>query len=181
VLKILGIIVFGFVAILVLAAFRSNTIEIQRSRTIPAAPEKIFALINDFHNWKLWAPQDREDPELKRTFSGPESGIGAESGWSGSGNSGQGKMVIVESEPSRRVSVKVDFVKPFEAHNLNQFTLAPAGTSTNVTWQMLGTNPYFMKVMGLFVNLDKLMGKHFEAGLENLATACQADGQHSGS
>jgi hypothetical protein len=62
----------------------------------------------------------------------------------------------------------VDFVKPFEAHNLNQFTLEPDGTSTKVTWTMQGTNVYMTKVMSVFVNVDRLMGKHFETGLSDL-------------
>jgi uncharacterized protein YndB with AHSA1/START domain len=172
-LKVIGAVVLFVVAILVIAAFRSNTIQIQRSRTIQAPPEKIFALINDFHNWKLWAPQDLEDSTLKRTFSGPENGLGAESEWSGSGNSGKGRMEIVESDGPRKISIKVDFVKPFEAHNINVFTLEPVGTSTKVTWEMRGTNAYFMKVMGIFMNMGRLMGKHFDAGLENLQKASE--------
>jgi len=59
-------------------------------------------------------------------------------------------------------------VKPFKAHNVNQFTLEPVGSSTKVTWTMEGTNVYPAKVMSLFVDMDRMMGKHFEAGLDNL-------------
>jgi uncharacterized protein YndB with AHSA1/START domain len=176
VLRILGILLaLAVITMLGTAALRPNTFQIQRSRAISAPPEKIFALVNDFHHWKLWAPQDREDPQLKRTFSGPETGLGAQSAWSGGGSSGRGSMEIVESDPSKSVSIKVDFVKPFEAHNLNRFTLEPVGASTRVTWEMRGTNAFFMKVMGLFVDMDKMMGKHFESGLENLDAACQSN------
>jgi hypothetical protein len=130
-------------------------------------------LIDDFHNWKQWAPRDVEDPAMKRTFSGPEHGLGAASEWSGSGNSGKGKMLIVESEPPKKISIRVDFVKPFEAHNVNEFTFESVGASTLVTWKMHGTNAYFMKVMGIFVNMDKMMGQHFERGLDNLKIVCE--------
>jgi uncharacterized protein YndB with AHSA1/START domain len=160
-------------AILLIAAFRRGTIQIQRSRNIQAPPDKVFALIDDFHNWKQWAPQDVEDPTMKRTFSGAEHGLGAASEWSGSGNSGKGSMSIIESEPPRRISIKVDFVKPFQAHNVNEFTLEPVGASTLVTWKMHGTNAYFMKVMSIFVNIDKVMGEHFEHGLDNLKMVCE--------
>jgi uncharacterized protein YndB with AHSA1/START domain len=173
ILKLIAAMAVVIVITLAIAAFRPSTIQIQRSRNMNAPAERVFALINDFHNWPLWAPQDLEDPTMKRTFSGPVAGVGATSEWSGSGNSGKGRMSIVESEAPKRISIAVDFVKPFEAHNQNEFTLEPSGTSTKVTWKMRGTNAYFMKVMGLFVNVDRLMGEHFEHGLENLQKACE--------
>ena len=173
VLRVVAVAVLVVLAILVIAAFRTGTIQILRSRSIQAPPDKVFAWIDDFHNWKQWAPQDVEDPAMTRTFSGPEHGLGAASEWSGSGNSGKGRMLIVESEPPKRISIKVDFVKPFEAHNVNEFTLESVGASTLVTWKMQGTNAYFMKVMGIFVNMDKVMGKHFERGLDNLKIVCE--------
>jgi len=171
--RVVAVVALVVLAILVVAAFRSGTIQIQRSRSIQAPPDRVFALIDDFHNWKQWAPQDMEDPTMKRAFTGPEHGLGAASEWSGSGNSGKGRMSIVESEPPKRISITVDFVKPFEAHNVNEFTLESVGASTLVTWKMHGTNAYFMKVMGIFVNMDKVMGKHFEHGLDNLKIVCE--------
>jgi uncharacterized protein YndB with AHSA1/START domain len=173
VLRIVAIVALVVLSILVIAAFRTGTIQILRSRSIQAPPDKVFAMIDDFHNWKQWAPQDMEDPAMKRTFSGPEQGLGAASEWSGSGNSGKGRMLIIESEPPKKITVKVDFVKPFEANNVNEFILESVGASTMVTWKMHGTNAYFMKVMGLFVNMDKVMGKHFDRGLDSLKIACE--------
>ena len=173
VLKALAVVGLVILAILVIAAFRAGTIQIERSRSIQAPPDRVFVLIDDFHNWKQWAPQDVEDPAMQRTFSGPEHGLGAASEWSGSGKSGKGRMLIVESEPPKKISIKVDFVKPFEAHNVNEFTLESAGASTLVTWKMQGTNAYFMKVMGIFMNMDRVMGEHFERGLDNLKIVCE--------
>jgi uncharacterized protein YndB with AHSA1/START domain len=173
ILKVIASIAFLVLFLLVIAGFRPSTIQIQRSRNIQASSERVFALINDFHNWPLWAPQDRDDPTMKRTFSGPDAGVGAQSERSGSGSTGKGRMSIVESEAPKRVLIAVDFTKPFEAHNKNEFTLEPTGTSTRVTWKMQGTNVYFMKVMGLFVNMDRLMGEHFERGLVNLQKVCE--------
>jgi uncharacterized protein YndB with AHSA1/START domain len=161
------------VAVLGFAATQPDTFQIERSLTIKATPEKIFPLINDFHNWPRWAPQDKEDPSMKRTYSGAEKGAGAVSDWSSSGSAGRGRMSITESVASRRISVAVDWVKPFEAHNVNVFTLIPDGASTQVTWSMQGTNAYMMKVMSVFVNMDRMMGKHFEAGLQNLKVAAE--------
>jgi uncharacterized protein YndB with AHSA1/START domain len=171
-LKVALVVIILIAAVLIIAASRPDTFTIQRSRTIQAPPEKIFALIDDFYNWNQWAPQDREDSTMKRTFSGPESGTGAVSEWKSSGSAGSGKMMIAESTAPRKISVKVDFARPFEAHNVNEFTLERSGTSTTVTWSMQGTNLFIMKLMGVAVSMDRMVGKHFDSGLDNLkATA----------
>ena len=125
ILRIVAIVAVLIAGVLLYAASKPNTFLIQRSITINAPPDRIFALVNDFHNWSVWAPQDKDDPTLTRTYSGPVSGKGAVSEWIGSGSSGRGRMSIVESQPPRDISVKVDFVKPFEAHNVNDFTIEP--------------------------------------------------------
>jgi len=82
-------------------------------------------------------------------------------------------MEIAESSPPSRVIIKLDFVKPFEAHNIVEFTLEPNGDSTNVTWAMHGPSPYISKLMGIFINMDSMIGKDFEAGLANLKTIAE--------
>jgi uncharacterized protein YndB with AHSA1/START domain len=171
--KIVIVLAVLVAAILAYAASKPDTIRITRSVVIKAAPERIFALINDFHNWIRWAPQDREDPTMMRTYGGPTSGVGSISGWESKGSAGKGRMSIVEASAPTKISIQVDFVKPFEAHNLNQFTLEPDGTSTKVTWTMQGTNVYMTKVMSIFVNIDRLMGKHFESGLGDLKASAE--------
>ena len=173
ILKVLAVIAVVIVGVLVFAATKPDTFSVQRSRIIQASPEKIFALINDFHNWTRWAPQDREDSTMTRTFSGAESGTGAVSAWTSKGSAGAGKMSITESDPPRKVSVAVDFTKPFSAHNINEFVFEAEGTSTRVIWSMHGTNLYIMKLMSVFANMDKVAGSHFETGLQNLKTLAE--------
>ena len=172
-LRIVLIVAALIVAVLVFAATRPNTFRVYRSLTINAPPERIFPLINDLHNWPQWAPQDRDDPTMKRTYRGAASGTDAISEWVSTGSAGKGQMTIIDSAPLRRVVVKVDFAKPFVAHNVNEFTLEP-GASTRITWTMQGSNLYFMKLLGIFVNMDRMMGKHFESGLQNLKRAAES-------
>jgi uncharacterized protein YndB with AHSA1/START domain len=168
VLRITIIAALLIAAVLAFAATKPKTFHLQRSITIKAAPDKVFALINDLHKWNDWSAEDNNDPNIQRTFGGAAAGEGAASEWQGSGKSGTGRMLITESIPNMRVSVTVDFVKPFTAHNINVFTLESAGDSTNVTWNFTGTYVYVLKVMSIFVNMDRIMGNHFETGLENL-------------
>jgi len=169
-----AVVVLVIVAVILMAAaMKPNTFRIERSVEIQAPQEKIFPLINDFRNWREWAPQDREDPSIMRTYSGPPSGVGTASEWTSSGKAGSGKMSITESVPPSKVEIAVDFVKPFAAHNVNTFMLEPEGGSTKVTWSMQGTNLYFMKVMSMFSSMDRMLGGHFERGLRDLKTAAE--------
>lgn len=81
--------------------------------------------------------------------------------------------MITESLPPKKVSVQVDWVKPFVARNINDFVLEGTGTSTKVTWTMQGRNLYVMRIMGVFVNMDRTMGEHFETGLANLKAVAE--------
>jgi uncharacterized protein YndB with AHSA1/START domain len=175
ILKILIVIAALVVLVLLFAATRPNTLRVQRSLSMDAPPERVFALIDNFHDWPRWAPQDREDAAMKRTYSGPPHGAGAVSEWQSSGSAGAGRMSITESAPPTRISIQTDFVKPFAAHNVNEFVLERAGTGTKVTWTMQGSNLYFMKVISVFVSMDRTMGKHFEAGLRNLKTLAEGE------
>ena len=168
VLKIVVVVAALIVALLIFAATRPNTFRVQRSIVINAPAEKIFPLINDLHAWDSWEPQDRKDPTMKKTFSGPASGTGATAEWDSKGQGGKGRLAIIESVPNSRVAVKVDFVKPFEAHNLNEFGLEPGAGGTKVTWSIQASNLYAMKLVGVFFNIEREFGKHVEMGLGNL-------------
>jgi len=160
-------------AILVFAATRPDTFRVQRATTINAPPEKIFGLINDLHKWAAWSPYERKDPAMTRTHSGAMSGKGAAYEWAGDKTVGKGRMEITDTSPPSKVTIKLDFVKPVEAHNIVEFTLEPKGDSTNITWAMHGPSPYVSKVMGLFFDMDSMVGKDFEAGLANLKTVAE--------
>ncbi len=168
--KILITLVIVIAAILIFAATKPNTFVVQRSASIKAPPEKIFLLLNNLHVWGSWSPFEKLDPAMKKTFSGPDSGVGAVLAWDGNSKAGAGSMEISEAVTPSKVTMKLDFIKPFAGHNVVNFTLAPEGEATMVTWAMSGSSPYMMKVMGIFCNMDKLIGKDFEEGLGNLKT-----------
>src|SRR5580700_7020253 len=119
------IVIFTVVGVLVLAAAKPDAINVQRVADIKAPPERIFALIADFHNWPSWAPQDKADSSMKRTFAGNPSGHGAVSEWVSKGRAGSGRMEITAATVPTKITVTVDFVKPFQAHNVNEFRLEP--------------------------------------------------------
>jgi uncharacterized protein YndB with AHSA1/START domain len=173
-LKIIALVVVVLIAaVLIYAATKPDTFRIQRSASITAPPEKIFALINDLHSWSAWSPYEKKDPAMKKTFSGAASGRGAVYEWEGNKDIGKGRMEITDTSPPSKVTIKLDFVKPFEAHNIVEFTLEATGDATSITWAIHGPNPYMSKVMCLFFNMDNMVGKDFEVGLSNLKTVAE--------
>ncbi len=171
---IIALIVVGLIAaLLIYAATRPDTFRLQRSITINAPPEKIFSRINDFNNWRAWSPWETIDPALKRTYGGVVDGRGAVYEWEGNNQVGQGRMEILESVPSSKILIKLDFLKPFEGHNTAEFTLAGRGGSTDVTWAMYGPLPFMAKVMSVFCMMERMVGPQFETGLANLKKATE--------
>jgi uncharacterized protein YndB with AHSA1/START domain len=154
--------------VLAYAATKPDTFRVQRSTSIKAPPDKIFPFLNDFQTWRSWSPYEGRDPAMKRTFSGAAKGKGAVYEWEGDKNVGTGRMEIADMATPSRLAIKLDFMKPFEAHNIAEFTLEPKGDTTNVTWAMHGPAPYMAKVMHVIFDMDKMVGKDFEAGLANL-------------
>jgi uncharacterized protein YndB with AHSA1/START domain len=171
--------VIGIVAVVLLAALfiyaatKPDVFRVQRAASIKAPPEKIFPFVNDLHRFGAWSPYGKKDPAMKRTFSGPESGSGAVYEWDGDKNVGQGRMEISDTSPPSRVTIRLDFLRPFEAHNMVEFTLAPKGDATDVTWAMQGPVPYVAKIMHVFFDMDSMVGKDFEAGLANLKSIAE--------
>jgi uncharacterized protein YndB with AHSA1/START domain len=162
-------------ALLAYAATRPNSFRVRRSARIDAPPEKVFPLINDFHQWTAWSPWERMDPNLRRTYSGAEAGKGAVYEWQGNNKVGQGRMEIVDSFDPRKVLIKLDFLKPFRAQNMAEFTLEPEGKSTDVHWEMYGASPFMMKVMGVFMSMDKMVGRDFERGLAAMKASAEGN------
>ena len=164
------ILAIAIAAVLILAATKPTTLRVQRSVSINAPPERIFSLISDFHQWVTWSPYEQKDPAMKRTYSGTERGRGAVYAWDGDKNVGSGRMEILDVSAPSKIVIKLDFFKPFEGHNTAEFTMLPQGDGTHVTWLMHGPANFMSRLIQVFMNLDNMIGKDFEAGLANLKT-----------
>jgi hypothetical protein len=168
------VLVVAVVALLAYAASRPDKFRVQRSIRIDAPPEKVFPFLADFRRWSAWSPWEGKDPAMKKSIAGAASGKGAVYEWSGNSKVGQGRMQIIESVPPASVRVQLDFMKPFEAHNVAEFLLGRAGSGgTDVTWAMYGPSPFMARLMGVFMNMDRMIGRDFEAGLAALKAAAE--------
>lgn len=172
VLGTLAVILLGIGLLLAVASTRPDTFRVERSIAISAPPERIFPLINDLRRWQMWSPYENLDPAMKRSYAGAPRGAGAVYEWEGE-KAGTGRMEITESLPARRIVIDLRFTAPFEARNVAEFTLTPAGGETQVTWAMYGPQPLIAKVMGMLFDVDGMVGEDFERGLASLKAAVE--------
>ena len=166
-LKIFGAVVALVLLLMGYASTRPDSFRVERETSIKAAPEKIFANLQDFKLWASWSPWEKLDPAMTRTFSTTTSGKGANYAWAGE-KAGSGRMEFLEVTPSSQIKIKLDFTQPFEAHNTVDFSLKPQGDTTQVTWAMYGPSNLMVKVMHIFMSMDGIVGKDFEKGLADL-------------
>ncbi len=161
------IITLAIAVLLIYAATLPDTFHVARSMKMRASPERIFSNINNFHKWEAWTPYNR-DPHMKTNYSGPDAGVGANYAWKGDSKVGEGSVTITESDPSNKIVISLDMIKPFRATNKVTFTLLPIGPETQVTWALEGKSPYFAKVIGLIFDCEKMTTDDFELGLSSL-------------
>jgi Polyketide cyclase / dehydrase and lipid transport len=171
---ILFLIIIGIIVVFVLASRQPDDFRITRTGTIVAPASAIFPHVNNLQNWEAWSPWAKLDPNAKNSFEGPSEGVDAKMSWAGNNKVGVGSMTVTESRPSDFIQFRLEFLKPMKATNIAEFTFKPDGDQTAVTWTMTGTNNFMAKVMGLFMNCDKMCGGMFEQGLASLKTVVEA-------
>src|SRR5262245_55819774 len=179
-------ILIGLVAIiailLIVVALRPGDFRVERSATLAAPAAALFEQVNDHHKFAEWNPFMKLDPNVKNTYSGPDSGVGAVCSWEGNNKIGAGSATIIESKPGELVRERMDWLRPMKGTSTVEFTFKPAGDKTVVTWAMYGKNNFMGKLFSLFMDCEKMVGPQFEQGLANLGkvvTAASGTPQHN--
>jgi hypothetical protein len=162
------------VVFLIVVALQPVEYRVMRSASVSAPPAAVFPQVNDFHNWEAWSPWAKLDPAMKQTYDGTPAGTGASYSWAGNSKVGEGRMTITDSRPNDLVRIKLDFIKPFASTADTEFTFKPEGDQSRVTWTMSGRKNFMTKMFGLFVSMDKMIGKDFEKGLAQMKTVVEA-------
>jgi hypothetical protein len=152
----------------------AGTYVVERSTTVDALPQQIYDKISNFRNWAEWSPWEELDPDMSKTFEGQDGAVGSSYSWQGNRKAGQGKMTMAKLDAPNGATIDLQFLKPFKSESAIAFTLAPEGDATKVTWTMTGDHTLMSKIMGVFVSMDKLVGKDFEKGLTQLKAAAEA-------
>jgi len=153
------------VVVIIAVALRPTDFRYTRSTTVNAPAAIVFDQVNNLRHWEAWSPWAKLDPTMKETYEGPPAGVGAKHHWVGNKKVGEGRMTITQSKPNELVVILLQFIKPFAATNTTEFVFAPQAGQTLVTWSMFGKNNFMAKAFGMFVNIEKMIGKDFDKGL----------------
>ena len=154
---------------------RPSSYHVERSTTVNAPAEAVYAHVADLHQWAAWSPWDKLDPAMKKDYSGEPGAVGSSYHWAGNDKVGEGRMTVARAEPGKSVGLDLEFIKPFAGKCETGFALAPDSAGTKVTWTMDGKSNFMAKAMELFGgNMDKMIGPDFEHGLAGLKTVVEA-------
>src|SRR5437879_4288691 len=123
------IVVFFFIIV----ALQPSSYRVTRSLAIAAPQEAVFPHMNELKKWEAWNPWGKADSNMKLTYGGPASGVGANYTWAGNKEVGEGRATIIESRPGESVKYKMEFFKPMSASSEMEFTFKPQGDQTEVT------------------------------------------------
>jgi len=169
ILAIVGLVLVLVVAVVaILASRKPDGFRVERSLVIAATPERLQPMVADLHRFNEWNPYRRKEPALKEDYGAITAGPGASYGWDGA-KVGAGRMTVETVAPGR-VTMRLDFFRPFEATNAAEFTFRPEGSGTRVSWAMSGEANFVSKVMQVCMDFDGMIGRDFADGLQNLRT-----------
>lgn len=171
--KALLVLALLIVGVLLYAATRPDTFQVERTAVVQAPPQAVYAQIANFRRWSAWSPWENRDPAMEKRYSGPATGVGSAYAWSGNSEVGSGRMEILEATPDSQIRIQLDFIEPIASSNITRFTLVPQGDATRVTWSMSGENSYPGKLMSVFMDMDEMIGRDFEQGLAQLEVAAR--------
>lgn len=166
--KILLALAAIIVIFLIVAAIQPAEFSISRSVSINASPAKVYGIASNFQNWSKWNPWAAQDPSMKTTFEGPQSGSGAILSWSGNDKVGEGRMTITDAKPNESVSIKLEFIKPWTTTNQVDYAIKAESEGCSFSWTMSGKHQFIGKAISLLMNMDKMVGADFERGLASL-------------
>lgn len=146
----------------------SAPFSVSRTLRIAAPPTVVWPHIARLRDWERWSPWERLDPRVERDYSGPDEGVGARSRWRGNRRAGRGEIEIVEADPPHELVARICFERPRRTTSTTTLTLTPHDGLTEVDWAMTGEMNLATRIVGRLRPLDRLVGRDFECGLENL-------------
>jgi hypothetical protein len=162
------------VGLAALVAVQPASFVVERSTVVEAPAEAIYGHVQNLRAMDAWSPWPRMDPQMKIHYDGPAAGVGARSSWEGP-QMGKGRLTVTATKANQEIEMRLEMLAPMQATNRVLFTLAPAGSGTEVTWRMEGTNGFVGKAIALFMDMDRMVGGPFEQGLASLATVAESE------
>jgi hypothetical protein len=146
-----------------LALPRSSRVEVTTS--INASAATVFAQVNDFRRYSLWAPLVDMDPNVQVLYSGERRGVGSTMTWNGP-VAGSGTQTITASKPFERVNIVMNQGESGEAQTW--FALAEDTGVTIVSWGF--ETDYGINILGRYFApfFSGIVEREYQTGLVSL-------------
>ncbi|MBX9853520.1 MAG: SRPBCC family protein [Cytophagaceae bacterium] len=175
-MKIVKIALLGVLGILgiflILGLILPKEFNVERSVVINAPKDTVLNQAKSLKNAQQWSPWAELDPNMKVTYTGVDGTVGSASTWEGNDKVGKGKQEILAVTDSQ-VDIKLNFIEPWESESRAYFKIEPQGNATKTTWGIKGSNPYPFNAFCIFMDMDSMLGKDFEKGLNKLKAICE--------
>ncbi|HEX9150497.1 MAG TPA: SRPBCC family protein [Flavobacterium sp.] len=166
---LLGILAIIAIA-LIIALFLPKNYAVEREITINQPKDSVFNYVKYLKNQDEFSVWSKKDPAMKKTFKGTDGTVGAIAAWdSKDKNVGVGEQEIKKITEGERIDFELRFKVPFEStDNAYIITEAMSPNQTKVKWGFNGKMPYPMNLMLPIMNMEKMLGKDLQDGLNNL-------------
>lgn len=149
---------------------------VERSTVIAAPPEVVYGYVSRLAMMKEWGPWQEMDKDQVQSIEGADGTVGAVWMWEGD-TVGKGMQTLTALEPNKSVRAELKFLEPMESVSTATYELQALGDSTMLTWGMEGENGFVGKIVGVFMDMDAMIGPDFEKGLAKLKGMAEA--QHA--
>ncbi|CAN5324886.1 SRPBCC family protein [soil metagenome] len=152
------------------AYFTKKKYDVERDVTINKPKSEIFNYIKYLKNQENFSVWSAMDPNMKKEFKGTDGTVGFVSAWdSDNKNVGKGEQEIKNIIEGERIDYELRFLKPWKAiHPAYLITEEVSSDKTRVKWGFHGRMNFPMNLMLLFMNMEEMIGKDFQTGLNNL-------------
>jgi hypothetical protein len=171
ILRIVLLVIVGAIALLLITAlFLKKEYAVVREISINKPKAEVFEYIKYLKNQDEYSVWAKMDPNMKKEYRGTDGTVGFVSAWeSKEDNVGKGEQELKQIVEGERIDMELRFIEPFEVNdNAYMITESLNENETKVTWGFNGKMDYPMNLMLLFMNMDEMLGKDLETGLQNL-------------
>ena len=170
-LLIIGLALVGIIALLlIIALFINGNYSLEREVIINKPKKEVFDYVKYLKNQNKFSVWAKIDPAMKTEFRGEDATVGFVSAWdSENKKAGKGEQKIIGIKLGERIDYEIHFIKPFEATDYAYLEFeAISDSATNVKWAFKGEMKFPMKLMLLFMNMEKMLAPDLQNGLNNL-------------
>lgn len=171
ILKYAGIVILSlFILILVITLFVKKDYKVERDIIVNRPSEAVFNYVKYLKNQNKFSVWAEIDPKMKTEFRGTDATVGFVSAWdSPVKQAGKGEQEITRIDEGKRIDYEIRFMRPMRSTNKAYFSFSEVNDSTtSVKWVFYGRMNYPMNMMLLFMDMDKMLGKDLEGGLQKL-------------